>query len=319
MQEHLYSIVVPVYNSEKTLNTLYDRILNTFTNDIKENFELILIDDSSKDNSFSIMKELNKKDERVKIFQLSRNFGQHCAILCGISKSAGDFVITLDDDLQHPPEEIKKLIDEINIREDLDVVIGQYESKKHSMLRNFGTFLSKKITSWSYNREISVDLTSFRIMRKFIAEEISNITVSSPKIGFLLLDVSNRIGNVKVQHNERKMGKSGYTFNMLVKELFTNIYTNSMLPLIIVRNLGIFFFCISILGSLFYLYKYFNHSISVSGWITLILILLSFLGIELFSIGIIGEYLLRVYTETKKKPNFIIRKQSDNYADKISD
>ena len=127
----LYSVVVPVYNSEHTLTELYTRLDKSSVKPCKEPFELILVDDGSKDCSYQIMEELRQKDPRVKIIQMARNFGQHPALLCGFSHAEGDFIITMDDDLQHPPEEIPKLINTIRERDDVDVIIASYEGRKH--------------------------------------------------------------------------------------------------------------------------------------------------------------------------------------------
>lgn len=143
----LYSVVVPVYNSEHTLTELYTRLEKVFRETVQEPFELILVDDGSKDRSYQIMEELRQKDPRVKIIQMARNFGQHPALLCGFSHAEGDFIITMDDDLQHPPEEIPKLINTIRERDDVDVIIASYEGRKHGPIRRLGTKVSVWATS----------------------------------------------------------------------------------------------------------------------------------------------------------------------------
>ena len=309
MNMSLYSIVVPVYNSEQTIMMLYEQILDVFSNTIKKDFELILIDDSSKDNSFGVMEKLHKQDSRVRIIQLSSNFGQHCALMCGFMAAVGDFVITMDDDLQHPPDEIPKLVRELDSHDDLDVVIGTYESKKHNFIRKMGTALNKKLASLAYSKRINANLTSFRIMRIYIAKAISNMCVTSPRIGYLIFDTTNRIGYTSVKHNERLYGKSGYTFKRLINISLTNLYTNSVFPLIVVRNIGFFVSLGSVLGAIYYLIRYFYIGITIQGWTTLVLIIIFFSGLILFSLGIIGEYLMRIFLEAKKKPNYIIRRE----------
>ena len=138
----LYSIVVPVYYGEHMLDELYTRLAKVFDEEIKEPFELLLVDDGSKDRSWEVMKALRAKDDRVKIFQMARNFGQHPALLCGFHYVKGDFVITMDDDLQHPPEEIPKLIKVMNERDDVDVILARYEGRKHNIIRKIGTRIS---------------------------------------------------------------------------------------------------------------------------------------------------------------------------------
>ena len=306
----LYSVVVPVYNSERSLDELYKRVRETFEHEVKEEFELVLVDDSSRDNSFSVMENLRRADSRVKIIQLSRNYGQHSALLCGMNYSKGDFIITMDDDLQHPPEEIPKLIKEINEREDLDVVIGAYVSKKHGIIRNLGTYMSNLVTAHVFGNDPNLKLTSFRIMRRFVTENLLQMKVSYPRIGHLLLLVSNRIGNVTVEHDKRQYGKSGYSFKRLVKDFFHNISNNTALPLIFLRNIGLFAFVLSGILGLYYMIRYFVVGISIAGWTTIILVLLFFSGLTLLGLGIVGEYLYRVLEETKKLPNYMIRKSN---------
>lgn len=305
----LYSIVVPVYNSEKTLRELYARIKNVFENTIHEDFELILVDDSSRDHAFSVMEQLHKEDSRVKIIQLARNFGQPSAILCGFSHVSGDFVITLDDDLQHPPEEIPKMIHVMQEREDVDVILAKYENRKHGPIRKLGTFIAKLATSQMMTNAGDLDMTSFRLIRRFVVDAVLRMNIHLPQIGNLLLQVSNRIINVPVAHDERKFGRSNYTFRRLLKDLMYDITTHSAMPLIIVRNIGIGSFFVSILLGLYYLLRYFLFDISVEGFTTLVLLVLAYNGLILLSVGILGQYLMHVLNEAKKTPNFIIRKK----------
>lgn len=305
----LYSIVVPVYNSEKTLEELYTRIRDVFDHTMKENFELILVDDSSRDNSYAVMEKLHKADSRVKIIQMAKNFGQHPALLCGFSFAKGDFIITMDDDLQHRPEEIPKMAAAINERDDVDVIIAKYENRKHNFIRKLGTKISIYATSKMLNKDPNLEITSFRLMRRFIVEAILNTNTHLPQIGNLLVQSSNRIINIPVQHDSRKVGRSNYTFRHLARDLIYDITSNSAFPLILVRDLGIFSFIISILLGLFYLVRYFIYGVSVEGWTTLVLLILAYNGIILLAIGIIGQYLMNILNEAKKMPNYVIRKK----------
>lgn len=305
----LYSIVVPVYNSEHTLEELYSRIKAVFENTLHEDFELILVDDSSKDQSFSVMEKLHHMDSRVKIIQLAKNFGQHPALLCGFSHVSGDFVITLDDDLQHPPEEIPKMVHALKERDDIDVIIAKYEGRKHNLIRRLGTRLSVYATSKMLHKDPDLEITSFRLMRRFIVDAILNTNTHLPQIGNLLVQTSNRIINVSVTHDARKFGKSGYTFRRLVHDLIYDITTHSAFPLIIVRNIGIISFIVSICLGIVYLFRYFAFGVSVEGWTTLVLLTLAYNGLILLGIGILGQYLMHVLNESKKMPNYVIRKK----------
>lgn len=305
----LYSIVVPVYNSEHTLEELYTRLKNVFDNTMQEEFELILVDDSSRDNSYAVMKKLHRQDSRVKIIQMAKNFGQHPALLCGFSFARGDFIITMDDDLQHRPEEIPKMAAAINEQDDVDVIIAKYENRKHNFIRRLGTRISVYATSKMLNKDPNLEITSFRLMRRFIVEAILNTNTHLPQIGNLLVQSSNRIINVPVHHDARKVGKSNYTFRRLAKDLIYDITSNSAIPLLLVRDLGIFSFIISIILGLFYLIRYFIYDVSVEGWTTLVLLTLAYNGIILLAIGIIGQYLMNILNEAKKMPNYVIRKK----------
>ena len=305
----LYSVVVPVYNSEHTLYELYERVSKVFDETLHEEFEMILVDDGSKDHSYEVMEELHDKDNRVKIIQQARNFGQHPALLCGFKYVKGDFIITMDDDLQHPPEEIPKLVKVMNERDDVDVIIAKYEGRQHNIIRRMGTWVSVYATSKMLKKPRDLEITSFRLIRRFIVDAIVKMDVHLPQIGNLLVQTSNRIINVPVHHDARKYGKSGYSFKRLAKDLIYDITTNSAFPLIVVRDLGITSFVISVVLALFYLIRYFAYGVSVEGWTTLVLFMLAYNGVILLSVGIIGEYLMHILDEAKKMPNYVERRK----------
>ncbi len=305
----LYSIVVPVYNSEHTIEELYRRLCTVFEQEIKEPFELLLVDDSSRDASWSIMQRLHKADSRVKIFQMAKNFGQHPALLCGFHYVQGDFVITMDDDLQHPPEELPKMIRVMNEREDVDVILARYENRKHNLIRRIGTRISVYMTTKMLNKDPNLEITSFRLMRRFIVDAIKDTSVHAPQIGNLLVSASNRIINVDVRHDARAFGKSGYSFKELKRELLYDIMTHTALPLIIVRNIGLFTFLISVFLGIVFLIQYLLGMISVPGWTSLILVLLASCGITLLSIGILGEYMMHILDQSKQLPHYILRQK----------
>ena len=208
----LYSVVVPVYNSEHTLQELYTRLEKVFREVIKEEFELILVDDGSKDRSFEVMQELRAKDNRVRIIQMARNFGQHPALLCGFAHVKGDFVVTMDDDLQHQPEELPKMINVMRERDDVDAIIASYEGRQHGFIRKLGTKFSVWATSKMLGKDPDLQITSYRLIRRFLVDAMVKTNTYLPQIGNLLVLTSNRIINVPVQHAARVYGKSGYSF-----------------------------------------------------------------------------------------------------------
>lgn len=305
----LYSVVVPVYNSEHTLKELYTRLEKVFRETIRQPFELILVDDGSKDHSFEVMQELRKNDPRVRIIQMARNFGQHPALLCGFSHVRGDFVITMDDDLQHPPEELPKMINVMNERDDVDVIIASYEGRKHNPIRRLGTKVSVWATSKMLGKDPDLQITSFRLIRRFLVDAIVQTNTYKPQIGNLLVLTSNRIINVPVQHAARAYGKSGYSFHRLVKDLLYDITSHSAFPLLLVRNLGICSFLVSLIMGIFFFVRYCIYGTSVEGWTSLMLVMLAFFGITLLSIGIIGIYLMNILNESKKLPHYVVRQE----------
>ena len=318
----LYSVVVPVYNSEHTLQELYTRLEKVFRETIKEEFELILVDDGSKDRSFEVMKELREKDSRVKIIQMARNFGQHPALLCGFAHAKGEFIVTMDDDLQHQPEELPKMINVMNERDDVDVIIASYEGRKHNLIRKLGTKLSVWATSKMLGKDPNLQITSYRLIRRFLVEAMLKTNTYLPQIGNLLVLSSNRIINVPVQHAARAYGKSGYSFRRLVKDLIYDITAHTAFPLLMVRNIGIASFLVSMVRNIgiasflvslclaiYYLVRYFMFGISVEGWTSLMLVMLAFFGLTLLSIGIIGIYLMNILNEAKKMPHYVIRQE----------
>ncbi|MDR1800531.1 MAG: glycosyltransferase family 2 protein [Lachnospiraceae bacterium] len=313
----LFSVVVPVYNSRNSLELLYNRIKSVFEQTICQPFELILVDDASTDDSFLIMEKLRQADRRIKIVQLARNFGQHKALMCGLSYVKGDFVITIDDDLQHPPEEIIKLTDYIQKHPEIDVVIGNYINKKHNTFRNLGSNAMHLLSRIMLGSDKNIKLTSFRLMRRYVADALLKNTERSPRIGHLLLATTNRIANTPVLHAQREYGKSGYSYRRLIHDFISNIINNSDLPLNLVGRLGIISFFISLALLAYYLIKYFVTGYGVSGWITQVLLLVAFSGLILFSLGIIGKYLIRIMGESKKAPIYVIRTESvDSNSDR---
>ena len=304
----LYSIVVPVYNSEHTLQPLYERLRDVFDQTLSQPFELILVDDHSRDSSWKVMQDLHHADPRVTAIQLARNFGQPGATLCGFSYAKGDFVITMDDDLQHRPEALPDMISWLNGHPETDVVLASYVGRKHGPVRRLGTRFSRYMTSRMLGSPPDLDLTSFRLMRGFVKDAILQERIYHPQIGNLILNVSDRIVNIPVQHDARQYGKSGYTFRRLAKDLLYDITSHSAFPMVFVRNLGLAGILMSILLAMYYLFRYFVYGNSVEGWTTLVLLTLLGFSLVLFSLGIMGMYIVNILFQSKMLPPYVIRR-----------
>lgn len=301
-----YSIVVPVYNSENTLDELCERIKSVFK-DITDNYEVILVDDCSVDGSWEKMKNLREKDKRMKIIHLLRNFGQHNATVCGFNYCNGDYAIIMDDDLQNPPEEIPKLIEKIN--EGFLVVFGKYKEKKHSKFENF---LSKTFQIFIH-RILKIPkgiyISGFAIFKSAVIKNAIAIKSSYPFLPALISRSTpvNKIANVEVTHEERKAGKSGYSLFKMFKLSLNLLINYSSLPLLLV---GIFGFLISFLslgyGAIIIVRKIIDPCYGVSGWNSLMVAVTFLNGATLMAIGIIGEYLRRILAEISYEKQYVI-------------
>jgi dolichol-phosphate mannosyltransferase/undecaprenyl-phosphate 4-deoxy-4-formamido-L-arabinose transferase len=254
------------------------------------------------------MKSLRELNSKVKIIALTRNFGQHNALMCGFSFASGQYVITMDDDLQNPPEEIPKLINALT-GSGLDVVYGIPKRKKHSLVRNIGSFVFVRFASGIFKQIPKFRMSNFRIIRKYVVDHILEINTPNPLVGFLVLKVTERIGTVTVDHHERLDVKTTYSAAKLLKHFMHGILYNSILRLKTVFVLGITCLCLCVALGAYYLIAYLRGAITVSGWTTLVLLILFFSGIIMFSMGIVGEYLLRIIQEVRRMPQYVIKEK----------
>jgi glycosyltransferase involved in cell wall biosynthesis len=301
-----YSVVVPVYNSEPSLGELCHRISDVFTK-LGETYEIVLVDDSSSDNSWEVLNGLRKENKVVKIIQLMKNFGQHNATMCGFQHSSGKYVITMDDDLQNPPEEIPKLIDAIE--KGYDAVIGALESKKDTFLKKAGSSFVRYLNSKIFKTPKNMMLSSFRIMTKSVAHEIGALKTPYPYISGMLFSVTHNITNVIVAHERRKYGKSNYTFTRLVKLAFNLIINYTSLPLRFLSGVGLVFCILSFFMGLFFIVKKLLVKQILPGWTTVVVLLSFFNGLLLIILSIMGEYLGRIIGEVSNKHQFIVREK----------
>lgn len=194
-------------------------------------------------------------------------------------------------------------------RDDVDAIIASYEGRKHGVIRRLGTKISVWATSKMLGKDPDLQITSYRLLRRFLVDAMVKTNTYLPQIGNLLVLTSNRIINVPVQHAARAYGKSGYSFHRLVKDLIYDITAHTAFPLLMVRNIGIASFLFSLVLGVYFLIRYFVCGISVEGWTSLMLVLLAFFGLTLLSIGIIGMYLMNILNEAKKLPHYVIRQE----------
>ena len=300
------SVVIPCYNSAKSIDELSDRLVSILDS-MNITYEVIFVNDCSKDSTVSIAKKIIQKHNNFKLVDLMFNVGQFRALYCGFQIAQGRYVVTIDDDLQHPPEEIEKLYHAIKSDDEIDAVFGKYISKKHSSFRNIGSSLIKFINEKIYLKPKELTMSAFRIMKKELVDTILSHKTISPVLGAVILKSTNRIMNVDVEHDKRKHGSSNYGLLKLIKTTFDNILNFSSLPLQIISLIGIGVSFISFIFSMFYLLRYFFTDAAVPGWTSIMVLLNFYAGLILISLGLIGEYLIRILMEVNGTPKYKIR------------
>ena len=219
MQETI-SIVIPVYNSYNSLEELYNKLTKTLEKNF-DNYELIMVDDHSQDESFKKLKELHEKDNRIKVIKLAYNFGQQNALMCGFHHSSGDYIVTMDDDLQHLPADVIELYQEI--KKGYDIVYGIPTERQQRLYRRIGSYLTDKIFNLITDKSKDIKVSSFRILKRSLLKKVLNDKRSFVYISAIILNLTDNIGNIYIEHEERKHGDSNYNFKKLIK-LFLKLY-----------------------------------------------------------------------------------------------
>jgi undecaprenyl-phosphate 4-deoxy-4-formamido-L-arabinose transferase len=302
------SIVVPLYNSAETLPRLLDGLCGIA---IDGGHEVVLVNDGSRDETEIVARQVIAQcSVPVTFISLSRNFGEHNAVLQGLRASTGEFVVTMDDDLQNPPSEVAKLL-QVAQREDRDVVYSVYEEKKHARWRNLGSSLTNLVADWSIDKPRGLYLSSFRCMSRFVADEISKSENPYPYIDALIFQVTQNVGSVRVRHDARASGESGYTLRKLLRLWISMLVNASIMPLRFATILGM---AMSGVGFVAFVYVLINHFIRREplGWGSLMAALAVFSGTALLLLGIVGEYIGRIYLRVSDKPQSVVRSRTEH-------
>jgi polyisoprenyl-phosphate glycosyltransferase len=305
------SVVVPCYNSATVLPDLLARTVSALR-ELAIPFEIILIDDCSRDNLRQIAETEVKKYQELRYIELMFNVGQFRALMCGLQYAVGDYVVTMDDDLQHPPEEISKLYRHLKNHPELDIVIGAYQEKKHGIIRNMGSAFIGYLNTVVFNKPATLKMSAFRCLRRQLVKTILMNKTHYPILGAMILSCTRRIANLQVRHDERKEGCSNYSFIKLLRATLDNILSFSSLPLQIISMLGITVSMFSICVGLVYLFLHFIRGSGLMGWTSLFLSINFYGGLVLLSLGIVGEYLVRIFGESKRQPRYVVRDIIEN-------
>ncbi len=286
------SVVVPVYRSGQSLKILVSRIEEVFTK-MGRSGEIVLVDDASPDDSWQVLKSLKEEfGEVLKIARLLTNRGQHNATLCGFSLATGDIVITMDDDLQNPPEEIPKLVEAVE--RGFDLAIAAYDSKKHSPTRNAGGAFIDWIIRRVFGLPRQFQLTSFRAAKRIVTKNALQMSAAFPYITCMLFSNATSYTNVSTRHDPRQYGKSNYNLKRSLLLASNLIISYSSYPLILVGILCFLAFAVSLLLGARAVYDTLVYGISVPGWASTVVIVSFFNALILLCLSIFGVYLLRI-------------------------
>lgn len=304
MRGETLSVVVPVYGGGGTIASVVQRVIDVLDRTALSG-ELVLVDDASPDNAWEVLQQLQAAyPERIQIMQLMRNFGQHNAIMCGLRHARGKYIVTMDDDGQHPPEEIPKLLQAIE-ETGADLVYGVPRRKNHKRWRNLGSALVTAFYRLVFKSRVQP--SAFRIMRRELVDAILTYNLNYTYIDGLLAWNTQRIAQVEVEHRPRAVGRSGYSLGKLLV-LALNLLTNfSLLPLQAVSVTGF----LAALGGFslgaYYLVRHFFGQVAVPGYASTIVAVLALGGLQLLALGVMGEYLGRVHLNINRKPQYTIR------------
>ena len=298
------SFVIPCYRSEHTIGAVVDEIVGTVTAHGGYDYEIILVNDSSPDNVMDVIAALSQANPRVKGLDLARNFGQHSAIMAGFTYLTGDIVVCLDDDGQTPANEVFKLIDKLD---SFDLAFAEYKTKQHSGFRNFGSKINDLMARWLLSKPKDLKIMSYFACKRYVVEEVLRYENPYPYMSGLLLRATKKVTNVEVNHRERVEGSSGYSLKKLLL-LWINGFTSfSVKPLRFATFLGFF---TAVIGFLFGIYVIIHKIVvpdSLMGWSSTMSVMLFLGGMIMLMLGMVGEYVGRIYLSINRSPQFVIR------------
>jgi undecaprenyl-phosphate 4-deoxy-4-formamido-L-arabinose transferase len=299
------SVVIPVFRGASTIGPLVERLEADDLLLKEREIEIVLVNDGSPDNSGAVCRALANARPHVRFIDLSRNFGEHNAVMAGLNHCSGDAAVILDDDFQNPPSEVRKLVEKL--AEGFDVVWSRYEVKRHGWFRNLGSRFNDSVATLMLGKPRGLYLSSFKAISRFVIDEVVRYRGPFPYLDGLVLRITRNYTTVLCQHDPRQSGKSGYTLRKLVS-LWLNMFTGfSVLPLRLASFAGIAVALVgALLGVWFLIERLYDPEIQ-SGWASIIVTVLIVSGIQLLVLGVIGEYLGRLFLQDNGRQQFVVR------------
>lgn len=300
------SVVIPCYNSEKMIGTVVTNVKKAITTREEYDYEIILVNDGSKDNTWAVIRSLAQNDSHITAINFSRNFGQHSALMAAYRKVTGDIVLGLDDDGEHNPQEMYALIDKL--QEGYDYVCAKYETNK-SRFRSAGTALNNLMATILIDKPKDVDLSSYYVMRRFIIDEITRYQQPYPYVGGLLLRATRNIATVPLVRQKRLYGQSGYNLKKMLNLWLNGFTAFSVKPLRIATAIGMACALVGFLWAVWLIISRLMFTEYVAGYISTIVCIVFFSGMIMMLMGIIGEYVGRIYISINNAPQYVIREE----------
>ena len=305
MSDKLVSFVIPCYRSEKTLEGVVDEIRENIVKLAGYDYEIILVNDCSPDSTMEVIRSICEKDTKVTGIDFGRNFGQHSALMAGLRQSVGDIIICLDDDGQTPADQMDRLLKAIE--EGADAAYARYDRKKHSLFRNFGSYVNEKMAEFMLGKPKELYVSSYFAVKRFVVNDMIRYENSYPYVIGLVLRAAKNIVNVDIDHRERQVGASGYTLLKLLG-LWMNGFTSfSVKPLRMATIVGVGATFIGFIYGIVIIIQHFTLPDRVLGYASTMAVLIFFGGMIMIMLGLIGEYVGRIYISINNSPQYVIK------------
>ncbi|XWW45875.1 glycosyltransferase family 2 protein [Fibrella sp. USSR17] len=309
------SIVIPVYNSERTLTPLLERLEECL---VGRAFEVVLVNDGSRDRSEWVCERLADRYANVRAVSLRRNFGEFNAVLCGLNYAVGQFVVIIDDDFQNPPDAILTLLEEAKTHE-YDVVYSRYEQKQHHWFRNMGSDLTNALATYLLRKPNELYLSSFKLIRREVVDEIIRYKGPYPYIDGLIFRVTSNVGSVLVPHHSRQDGHSNYTIRKLISLFLTVLVGYSVLPLRVLTGIGMSLLGFSLWLGIILFVGHLTGWLVVRDWELACWVVTMLGGLQLVFVGILGEYVGRLSMTQSGMPPYVVKRTRGLLEEKTHD
>lgn len=303
------SVVIPCYRSEEFIEATVNEIVGVLSGMNGYDYEIILVSDGSPDKVFDRILGMSKKNPRITGLELSRNFGQHVALIAGYREATGNYVVSMDDDGQTPASGIPIMLNKL--QDGYDVVYAKYPKSKQTGFRRCGSKINQTFISWGLAKPKSIITSSFFVMRKFICDEIKKTVVTYPYVAGLVFRITSNVGNAIVEHNDRVGGKSGYSLGKLFSLWLNGLTTFSIKPLRIATFTGTIVAIAGFVGMIFVFVNRFINPEAPLGYSSTMTVMLFLGGIIMLMLGMIGEYIGRVFISVNNTSQYVVRNRTD--------